>query len=136
MRVDASLKGFGKIKVGPYPQFPTDLQPQLVACASVSNGLTAVEENVFPERFSYCRQLSKFGAKVDVYGNLCLVEGGKLHGAEVASGDLRGGASLVIGALSAEGISEVKNLSHIDRGYYKIEDKLSKLGAKITRVTY
>ena len=136
MRVDKPFNGFGKIKVGPYPQFPTDLQPQLVACASSSIGLTAVEENVFPERFSYCSQLSKLGAKVDVYGNLCLVEGGKLHGAEVVSGDLRGGASLVVGALSAEGISEVKNVSHIDRGYYKLEEKLSKLGAKITRVTY
>ena len=128
--------GFGKIYTGPYPDFPTDLQPQLVACACTANGLTAVIERVFPQRFAYTEQLKTFGAKVEVYDNLCLVEGGSLHGACATAGDLRGGASLIIGALSAEGVSEIRNVSHVDRGYYKIENKLSLLGAKIRRESY
>ena len=130
------IVGFGKITTGPYPEFPTDLQPQLVACSCIAKGITAIEERVFPQRFAYVEQLKLFGAKVGVYDNLCLVEGGKLHGAKVTAGDLRGGASLIIGAISAEGESEIRNVSHVDRGYYKLEEKLSSLGVKIKRERY
>lgn len=130
------FNGFGKIQTGPYPSFPTDLQPQLVACACTAKGISVVIEGVFPKRFTYAEQLKLLGAKIDVYDNLCLVEGGMLHGAKVTAGDLRGGASLIIGALSAEGESEIRNASHVDRGYYKIENKLSALGAKIRRESY
>lgn len=130
------VNGFGKVQTGPYPEFPTDLQPQLVACACTANGITAVLERVFPKRFAYVEQLKEFGANAEVVENLCLIEGRKLHGARVTAGDLRGGASLVIGALSAEGTSEIRNVGQIDRGYYKLEDKLLKLGAKIKRESY
>ncbi|MBE5742744.1 MAG: UDP-N-acetylglucosamine 1-carboxyvinyltransferase [Clostridiales bacterium] len=128
--------GFGKVVTGPYPDFPTDLQPQLVACACAHTGLTAVEEKVFPERFSYTEQLQLMGANIDLYKNLCLVEGGNLHGESVVAGDLRGGASLVIAGLVADGETQVKNVGHIDRGYYKLEEKLTRLGAKIRRERY
>lgn len=130
------LKGFGRVITGPYPDFPTDLQPQLTACACSANGLTAVVEKVFPERFSYAEELKILGADLSVHGNSCLIQGGCLHGGKVIAGDLRGGAALVIGALIAEGQTEVKGVGHIDRGYFKLEDKLSLLGAKIKRVSY
>ena len=100
------------------------------------NGLTAVEENVFENRFGYVNELKKFGANISVYNNLCLIEKSFLHGASVVASDLRGGASLLIGALVAEGESEIKNAIHVDRGYYKIEEKLSALGACVKRVGY
>ena len=130
------LRGFGKVVTGPYPEFPTDLQPQLVACASVHNGLTAVEERVFPDRFGYTVELAKLGAKVEVFKNLCLIQGGRLNAQSVTAGDLRGGAALVIGGLVADGDTEIKDVRHIERGYYKLEEKLSLLGAKIQRVIY
>ena len=130
------IVGFGKIVTGPYPEFPTDLQPQLVACACTARGVTAIAEKVFPQRFAYTDQLKLLGANVEIFDNLCLVEGGSLHGAKITAGDLRGGAALVIGALSAEGETEIRNVSHVDRGYYKLEDKLSALGAKIKRERY
>ena len=130
------MKGFGKIVTGPYPEFPTDLQPQLIACGCSLDGLTAVEERVFLQRFGYVEQLKLLGANVGVYGNLCLASGGALKGTTVSAGDLRGGAALVIAGLFAEGVTEVKNVGHVDRGYYKIEEKLASLGAKIKRVSY
>ncbi len=130
------IKGFGKIVTGPYPDFPTDLQPQLVACACTAKGVTAIVERVFPRRFAYVEQLKQLGANVETFDNLCLVEGSRLHGARVTAGDLRGGAALIIGALSAEGETEIRNVSHVDRGYYRIENKLSQLGARIRRESY
>ena len=134
--IGGALSSFGKIATGPYPLFPTDLQPQLVASACAMDGITAVEENVFEKRFAYVDELKKFGAKINVYNNLCLVEKSCLHGASVVASDLRGGASLIIGALIADGESEIKNAIHVDRGYYKIEEKLSALGACVKRVGY
>jgi UDP-N-acetylglucosamine 1-carboxyvinyltransferase len=128
--------GFGKVVVGPYPEFPTDLQPQLVACACAHSGLTAVEERVFPQRFAYTDQLKLLGADVSVFNNLCLISGAKMNGADVIAGDLRGGAALVIAGLIADGQTQVKNVGHIDRGYYKLEQKLSLLGADIKREMY
>ncbi|MBQ7373402.1 MAG: UDP-N-acetylglucosamine 1-carboxyvinyltransferase [Clostridia bacterium] len=134
--ISGRMRSFGKITTGPYPEFPTDLQPQLVACACSAKGVTAVEEKVFEKRFGYAQELKKFGANVDVYQNLCLVSQSVLHGANVVAGDLRGGASLLICALSAEGRSEISNAVHVDRGYYKIEEKLSALGAYVKRASY
>lgn len=128
--------GFGKVVTGPYPDFPTDLHPQLVACACAHKGITAVEERVFPKRFAYTEQLLLMKADLTVYDNLCLVNGSDLFGTDVIAGDLRGGAALVIAGLCAKGQTQVKNVGHIDRGYYKLEEKLSCLGAKIKRVTY
>lgn len=129
-------KGLGKVTAKPFPGFPTDLQPQLVAAASVMDGLTVAEDTVFPKRFSYCEELKKMGANLRVAENLCVVEGGRLKGAIVSAGDLRGGAALCIAALSAEGVTTVLNVNHIDRGYEDFEKKLRLLGASVERITY
>ena len=136
IRFPKRMCGFGKVITGPYPDFATDTQPQLVACACTANGLTVVEDRVFPKRFSYTDQLKIMGADISVKQNACIVQGGALHGAKVIAGDLRGGASLVLAGLSAEGETEVRGVGIIDRGYYGLEDKLTALGAKIKRVAY
>ena len=100
------------------------------------DGLTVAEDTVFPKRFSYCEELKKMGANLRVAENLCVVEGGRLKGAIVSAGDLRGGAALCIAALSAEGVTTVLNVNHIDRGYEDFEKKLRLLGASVERITY
>lgn len=128
-------KGFGKIVTSPYPGFPTDLQPQLVACASVADGMTVVEDSVFPERFGYVKELKKTGADLSVYANACVAVGRKtITGTCMSAADLRGGAAMVITALAAEGKSIVGGIGHIDRGYDRIDEKLRKIGAKVARI--
>ena len=109
------------------------LQPQLVSCACQTQGLTAVEENVFENRFNYVGELKKFGAKIGVYDRLVLVERSFLHGASVVAGDLRGGAGLVLAGIVAKGETIVENIKYIDRGYARLEDNLLRLGADISR---
>ncbi|MBO4323070.1 MAG: UDP-N-acetylglucosamine 1-carboxyvinyltransferase [Clostridia bacterium] len=129
--------GFGKVIVDPYPEFPTDLQPQLVAASSFADGVTVVEERVFKRRFGYVAQLLKTGADVSVFDNACVIVGRKdIHGANMAAGDLRGGAAVLLQALGAKGRSEVSGAHHIDRGYESIEDKLRLLGADIQRISF
>ena len=92
-------------------------------------------ENLFETRFKYVPELHKMGADIEVKGRHAFVRGvERLHGASVVAGDLRGGAALVIAALGADGVSEVIDLSHIDRGYYDFQGKLKKIGANIKRV--
>ena len=127
--------GFGKIDAMPYPMFPTDLQPQLAAAACFARGVTAIEDKVFPDRFGYVYELEKFGADITRRDNLCVVVGkGELCGARAIAGDLRGGAALLIAALGADGVSEILNAEHIDRGYSFVENNFNSLGAKIKRV--
>ncbi len=129
-------KGFGKVVVSPYPGFPTDLQPQLVAAASFARGVTVVEETVFPKRFNYVEELLKTGADISVGGNLCAVNGkAGLVGASMVAGDLRGGAALALAALGADGRSQILGVNHIDRGYFAFEKKLRALGADVSRVS-
>ena len=119
----------------PFPGFPTDLQAQATALNASCTGCALVVENLFETRFKYVPELQKMGADIEVKGRTAFVRGvGRLHGASVTAGDLRGGAALVIAALGAEGISEVLDLSHIDRGYADFRNKLRKLGADIRRV--
>lgn len=128
--------GFGKVDAMPYPAFPTDLQPQLVACSCFANGVTVVEDKVFPDRFGYVGELLKTGADVTRRGNMCAVVGGKeLSGATMDAGDLRGGVALLIAALGAKGKSEILNVKHIDRGYCSLEETFRTLGANVERVT-
>lgn len=118
----------------PYPGFPTDLQPLLTSLLSLSKGVSTITDTIFPERFSYVNELRKMGADIIVEGNSATVRGvEKLHGAEVSATDLRAGAALILAGLTAEGTTTVKNVYHIDRGYEKIDEKLRKLGAKVTR---
>ena len=129
------LKCNRRIETMPFPGFPTDLQAQMTALNSVSSGGALVVENLFETRFKYVPELKKMGADIEVKGRSAFVRGvERLRGASVTSGDLRGGAALVLAALGAEGTSEVLDLSHIDRGYYDLQGKLKSLGAEIKRV--
>ena len=123
------------IKTLPYPGFPTDLQPQMGVVLSLANGTSTINESIWDSRFQYTEELNKMGAKITAQGKSAFFEGvKKLSGAPVYSSDLRAGAALVIAGTAAEGITEIYNLEHIDRGYENIEEKFRKIGANIKRV--
>jgi UDP-N-acetylglucosamine 1-carboxyvinyltransferase len=123
------------IETQPYPGFPTDLQAQMTALCCISKGQSIITENLFETRFKYVPELRKMGADITVVDRNAFVRGvEKFKGATVLAQDLRGGAALVCAALSAEGCSEVLDISHIDRGYGGFEYKLRSLGADIVRV--
>jgi len=118
-----------------YPGFPTDLQPQMTALLTQAEGTSYVTETVFENRFQYIDQLSRLGAKVKIEGRMAVIEGSaRLTGAEVTATDLRAGACLVVAALAAEGCTVISNVNYIDRGYEKLEEKLTNLGASIRRI--
>ncbi len=120
---------------GPYPLFPTDLQAQTMALLSVSSGKSVVVENVFEKRFSHVSSLVDMGANISVKGRRAYVSGvNRLSGTQVYASDLRGGAALVLAGLNAEGQTIVNNISHIERGYFEFEKKLSSLGADIKKI--
>ncbi|MCL2350882.1 MAG: UDP-N-acetylglucosamine 1-carboxyvinyltransferase [Defluviitaleaceae bacterium] len=124
------------IKTLYYPGFPTDLQPQMTALLSQAEGVSYVTEAVFDNRFQYVDQISRLGVKIKIEGRMAVVEGpARLTGTEVVATDLRAGASLIIAALAAEGVTKISNIHYIDRGYENIEHKLSKLGANISRLS-
>lgn len=131
-------KVLGKInvKTQPYPGFPTDMQPQMVTLLSVVPGVSTVVENVWEGRFRYVEELKRMGANIRVVdGNSAMIEGvEKLTGAPLHATDLRAGAAMVIAGLMAEGVTELYELRHIDRGYEKLEEKFTALGADIRRV--
>lgn len=123
------------VETSPYPGFPTDLQAPMTALACICEGSTVIVENLFETRFKHVPELIRMGADVTVRGRSAFVRGvGSLKGADVVAGDLRGGAALTLAAISAEGLSTVTDLSHIDRGYSDFEYKLRGLGARIRRV--
>lgn len=131
----ARLKSLGKVETMPYPHFATDLQQPLTALASVCKGTSIITENMFEGRFKHISELIKMGAKINICESSMVIEGvEELFGAEVEAFDLRGGASLVMAGLGASGYTTVKNAQIIDRGYYKLEQILKSLGAKIQRV--
>ncbi len=136
VRVCASKRPKGiNIKTLPYPGFPTDLQQPMSTLCTIAEGVSIINESIWEGRFKHCDELKRMGAKIKVEGRVAVIEGiEKLSGAEVAATDLRGGAALVVAGLVADGITEVTNIRHIDRGYEKIEHKLQALGAKIKRV--
>jgi len=123
------------VAVAPYPGFPTDLQPQFMALAAVSGGVSAVTETIFENRFMHVLELQRLGADIRIEGNTAIVRGvPRLTGAPVMGSDLRASAALVIAGLAAEGRTEVNRIYHLDRGYERWEKKLKKLGAKVRRV--
>ncbi|NLP29758.1 MAG: UDP-N-acetylglucosamine 1-carboxyvinyltransferase, partial [Clostridiales bacterium] len=129
------LKAVKAIETSPYPGFPTDMQSQFMAIMSCADGYTFITENIFENRFKHVNELIKMGANIQVDGKTAIVKGvEKLKGAHVKAMDLRGGASLVIAGLTAEGITIVENICHIDRGYDKFELALNNLGADIKRI--
>ena len=136
IRVKSSgeLRAPGRIETKPYPGFPTDLQAPMTALAAGAKGTSYIIENLFENRFRHVPQLLKMGADITVCGRAATVRGRKLHSADVIAEDLRGGAALVIASLSADGTSTVSGLSHIDRGYYRLDEKFRALGADMKRM--
>ena len=123
------------VETSPYPGFPTDLQAQMTALACICEGSTVIVENLFETRFKHIPELIRMGADITVRGRSAFIRGVKtLKGADVFAGDLRGGAALTLAAISAEGLSSVSDLSHIDRGYSGFEYKLRRIGARIRRI--
>lgn len=130
------LKSLGKIETLPYPHFATDLQQPLTALASMCKGTSIITENMFESRFKHVFELIKMGAKISICESSMVIEGvDELFGAEVEAFDLRGGASLVLAGLGANGYTTIKNAQIVDRGYYQLEKTLQALGAKIQRIT-
>ena len=122
------------IKTLPYPGFPTDMQPQATVILSVANGMSLVTEGVWDSRYRYVEELRRMGARIQVDGKTAVVEGVEgLCGAPVKACDLRAGAALVIAGLAASGTTEVEDISHIERGYEHIVEKLTAIGAHIYR---
>ena len=120
----------------PFPGFPTDLQPLAIALASVSDGAAIITENLYDGRFQFVDELSRLGADVRTDGHHCVVHGRpRLSAAPVRASDVRAGAGLVIAALVAEGVTEVHEVHHVDRGYAGFLDQLTGLGAEVARVT-
>ncbi len=124
------------VRTAPYPAFPTDMQAQFMALNSVARGTARVTETVFENRFMHVQELKRLGADIEVEGNTAVVRGvAKLDGASVMATDLRASASLVLGGLIASGKTTVDRVYHLDRGYERIEEKLSRLGARIRRAS-
>ena len=122
------------IRTGYYPAFPTDMQAQATALAAVSSGVSVIRESVFENRFGYVRELKKMGAEISIASDTAIVNGIKrFHGEKVTAADLRGGAALVLAGLNAEGKTVVDGASHIERGYVKMEKKLSALNADVIK---
>ncbi|HKY62815.1 MAG TPA: UDP-N-acetylglucosamine 1-carboxyvinyltransferase [bacterium] len=123
------------ISTAPYPGFATDLQAQMMALMTISEGSSVIRENIFENRFMHVGELVRMGAEIKLEGNSAVIRGVKnLSGAPIMATDLRASASLVIAGLAAEGITEISRVYHIDRGYEKIEKKFRKLGAHVKRV--
>lgn len=128
------LNGVHTIRTMPYPGFPTDIQSPFMSLAAVAGGTTVFVENIFENRFQHVDELARMGADIKVEGRSAVVRGVKeLQGANVVARELRGGASLVVAALAANGTSMVSGTEFIDRGYENIEEYLRVCGAKIRR---
>lgn len=122
------------VKTGPYPSFPTDMQAQFMALMCFANGTSVITETIFENRFMHVAELMRMGADIKVVGQRAVVRGtGKLQGANTMASDLRASACLVLAGLAAQGITEVRRIYHLDRGYERLDEKLNRLGAKIQR---
>lgn len=118
-----------------YPGFPTDMQAQFMAVNAIADGASRIAENIFENRFMHVQELNRLGAAIRTDGKVATVTGvPALHGAPVMATDLRASASLVIAAMAAEGTTIIDRIYHLDRGYDRMEDKLSQVGADIVRI--
>jgi UDP-N-acetylglucosamine 1-carboxyvinyltransferase len=135
--IKVSMKGRAQatdVTTLPYPAFPTDLQSPIMAVLAAAEGTSVVTETIYENRFMQAGELRRMGADINLKGNVAVVKGvPRLMGAEVKSSDLRAAGSLVIAGLAAEGITEVSQLRHLDRGYEHLEEKFKALGANIWR---
>ena len=136
--ITASMTGSPKpvsFRTSEYPAFPTDMQAQFMALNTVATGNSRITETIFENRFMHVQELNRLGADISIEGNTAIVEGvEKLSGARVMATDLRASASLVIAGLAAQGETQVDRIYHLDRGYDRMERKLTQLGANIRRM--
>ena len=124
------------VRTAPFPAFPTDMQAQFMALATRADGASVITETIFENRMMHVQELVRLGADIEVEGNTAVVRGvPKLTGANVMASDLRASACLVIAGLVADGATTIDRIYHLDRGYERIEQKLSALGARISRLT-
>ncbi|MBR4400060.1 MAG: UDP-N-acetylglucosamine 1-carboxyvinyltransferase [Synergistes sp.] len=131
-KADGPLKGI-TVKTMPYPGFPTDVQPQMMAALTLASGTSVIHESVFDSRLMHINEFKKMGAKIEVQDNVAIITGvPALSGAEVCSSNLRAGAALILLALAAAGESTVSGLHHVWRGYEELIEKLRSLGAEIS----
>jgi UDP-N-acetylglucosamine 1-carboxyvinyltransferase len=138
VRVARNGAGIGSVEVttSPFPGFPTDLQAQLMALMTRAKGTSHITETIFENRFMHVQELVRLGAHIQLDGDRATIEGVKaLTGAPVMATDLRASVSLVIAALAAEGETMVNRVYHLDRGFERLEDKLSACGAAIERIS-
>jgi UDP-N-acetylglucosamine 1-carboxyvinyltransferase len=120
----------------PYPGFPTDMQAQLMVNACFAEGTSLIRETIFENRFMHAAELNRLGAHVTLHGNTAVVAGpASLKAAPIMATDLRASACLVIAALCAQGRTKISRIYHLDRGYHRLDEKLCKLGAEITRAS-
>ncbi len=134
IKANGALKAVN-VRTAPYPAFPTDMQAQFMALNSVADGASRIVETIFENRFMHVQEMQRLGADIAVEGNTAVIQGvAGLNGATVMATDLRASASLVVAGLVARGATTVERIYHLDRGYERIEEKLSKLGARIRRV--
>jgi UDP-N-acetylglucosamine 1-carboxyvinyltransferase len=123
------------VRTAPFPAFPTDMQAQFMALATRADGASVITETIFENRMMHVQELVRLGADIEVEGNTAVVKGlERIDGARVMATDLRASASLVLAGLVAEGTTTIDRIYHLDRGYERIEDKLSALGARIRRL--
>ncbi len=123
------------VATAPFPGFPTDLQAQMMALLCLADGVSHLEERIFENRFMHAPELVRMGAQIDVHGGTATVTGvGALKGAPVMATDLRASVSLILAGLAAEGETRVARVYHLDRGYERVEEKLSACGARIERI--
>ena len=123
------------IKTAPYPAFPTDMQAQFMALNCIADGVSRVTETIFENRFMHVQEMNRLGAAIDIEGNTAIIKGmDTFVGAPVMATDLRASASLVIAGLAAQGQTLIERIYHLDRGYDRMEVKLSAVGAQIERV--
>ncbi len=124
------------VETQPFPGFPTDLQAQFMGLMTIADGTSVIRETIFENRFMHVQELARLGANIKLHGDTATVTGvSRLRGAPVMATDLRASVSLVIGALAAEGESIINRVYHLDRGFEKLEDKLSHCGAEIERLS-
>ncbi len=135
IKCERPLKAVRPIITRPYPGFPTDAQPPVMAASLKAEGTTVFVENIFENRFRHVAELQRMGADVKTEGRVAIVSGVKgLFGAPLTATDLRGGAALIVAALGAEGLTEISGVTHIDRGYDDIASVLTSLGANALRI--
>lgn len=132
LRSGGNLKAPMPVITGPYPGFPTDAQPLMLAACLKARGTSVFVENVFQNRFRFAEELQRLGARIHTEGRVAVVTGVEaLHGAPTVATDLRGGAALIIAALSAEGETDILDSGHVERGYESFDERLAALGADI-----